>query len=315
MRSAHGARFHLSSPQGRRAREWTGRPRSLASTTPRLLRAIVAPVPRLLLAIPVYNEARSVDHVLGEVRRQAQRHPMDVLVIDDGSSDETPLLLARHPVEVIRHARNRGYGRSMQDMLRWADFDGYDWLITMDCDEQHEPAAIPEFVEAIEASRRGTVPADVISGSRYLTEMPRNDLPPADRRSINATITEELNHRVAPLLGTTLTDSFCGFKAYRIGATRLLHLDVDGYDFPMQFWVQAAANRLRVREIPIRLIYNDPTRTFGGPLNDPQTRLAAYRRTLVRELRRCADRLPPEALADLEQCAQRCPGLAAEGCV
>lgn len=265
---------------------------------------------RLLLAIPVYNEARSVDHVLGEVRRYAEREPMDILVIDDGSTDDTPLRLARHPVEVIRHARNRGYGRSMQDMLRWAEFDGYDWLITMDCDEQHEPASIPTFVEAIRASQKGTAPADVISGSRYLEPSSLDGSPPADRRSINATITEELNRRIAPLLGVTLTDSFCGFKAYRVGATRLLRLDVDGYDFPMQFWVQAAANRLRVREIPIRLIYNDPTRTFGGPLNDPHTRLATYRRTLIRELRRCADRLPPEALLDVDTCAGCCPGLA-----
>jgi len=257
----------------------------------------------------VYNEARSVDRVLTEVRRQAEQEPMDILVIDDGSTDETPLLLAKHPVEVIRHAHNRGYGRSMQDMLRWADFDGFDWLITMDCDEQHEPASIPTFVSAIRESMSGIVPADVISGSRYLPQSPQDDLPPADRRSINATITAEINQRIASLLGGPITDSFCGFKAYRIGATRQLQLDIDGYDFPMQFWVQVAAHRLRVREIPIRLIYNDPSRSFGGPLNDPRTRLAAYRRTLMREIRHCADRLPPAAVADLDLCAAQCPGL------
>src|SRR5438309_9203077 len=101
--------------------------------------------PRILIGIPVYNEQRSVAPVLDEVRRYAS----DILVIDDGSTDCTPMLLAQQPVEVIRHAENRGYGRSMQDMLRWAKVDGFDWLITMDCDEQHEPAAIPRFVERI----------------------------------------------------------------------------------------------------------------------------------------------------------------------
>lgn len=241
---------------------------------------------RVLLAIPVYNEERYLDRVISEVRRYAS----DILVIDDGSTDRTPLLLASHPVEVIRHATNRGYGRSMQDMMRWADVDAYDWLITMDCDEQHEPAAIPSFVEALRQDD-----ADVISGSRYLQSAASDDAPPPDRRSINATITAEINAR----LGLGLTDSFCGFKAYRIAAVKRLDLDVDGYDFPMQFWVQAAARRLRVREIPVRLIYNDPTRTFGGPLNDATVRLETYRRTLCRELRRCADRLPREALCDL----------------
>ena len=232
----------------------------------------------ILLGIPVYNEQAHVTRVLGEVRDFAHC----ILVIDDGSTDDTPLLLARQPVEVIRHAENRGYGRSMQDMLRWARFDGYDWLITMDCDEQHEPAAIPSFIEAI---RRDT--ADVISGSRYLRTGAggalNDDSPPKDRRAINATITEELNSR----LGLALTDAFCGFKAYRVEACERLSLDVDGYDFPMQFWVQAVAHGLVIEELPVRLIYHDPTRSFGGPLDDPHVRLTHYRRTMHRELQRC----------------------------
>ncbi len=245
----------------------------------------------ILLGIPVYNEQAHVTRVLSEVKQFADC----VLVIDDGSTDDTPILLAQQGVEVIRHAENRGYGRSMQDMLRWAKFDHYDWLITMDCDEQHEPAAIPLFIEAID---RGA--ADVISGSRYLAAG-RADAgsPPKDRRAINATITAELNRR----LGTALTDAFCGFKAYRVSACTALALDVDGYDFPMQFWVQAVARRLRIEEIPTRLIYNDPTRSFGGPLDDPTTRLEHYRRTMHDEIERCAMLLPAGAAAGLYETA------------
>ncbi len=241
---------------------------------------------RILLAIPVFNEAASIDRVLGEVRHFAR----DVLVIDDGSTDETPCRLALHAVEVIRHAENRGYGRSMQDILRWGRFDGYDWVITMDCDEQHEPASIPDFVRAIEEDD-----ADVVSGSRYLRERRDDDSPPPDRRRINEAITRELNERID--LG--LTDAFCGFKAYRVAACAALALDIDGYDFPMQFWVQAKAAGLRVREIPVRLIYNDPRRSFGGPLDDPVRRLATYRCTLHRELWRCRARLPRQATLGL----------------
>jgi len=261
--------------------------------------------PRILLGIPVYDEAEHVDRVLEEVRRYAR----DVLVIDDGSTDATPARLARHPVEVIRHAENRGYGRSMQDMIRWAAFDGFDWLITMDCDEQHEPARIPAFVDAIMAAR-----ADVISGSRYVELTPSDDAPPADRRRINATITEEVNRR----LDLALTDGFCGFKAYRVGPCSRLALDVNGYDFPMQFWVRAVAAGLRIEELPVRLIYNDLSRSFGGPLDDPARRLNHYRRTLHREILACADRLPAAAVeglaGSLETClAGRCACGAAGG--
>jgi dolichol-phosphate mannosyltransferase len=234
--------------------------------------------PRTIVGIPVYNEQAHVARVLEEVRRYAR----DILVIDDGSVDATPMLLAQQPVEVIRHAENRGYGRSMQDMLRWALVDEFDWLITMDCDEQHEPAAIPRFLEAIDADR-----ADVISGSRYLEPTPLDDAPPSDRRAINRKITAEVNRR----LGLQLTDSFCGFKAYRVSACRKLALNVDGYDFPMQFWVQAVAHGLRIEEISVRLIYNDPSRSFGGPLDDAARRLEHYQRTFRCEMRRCADLL------------------------
>src|SRR5690606_27528034 len=160
-------------------------------------------------------EEKYVRNMLSEVRKYHDQ----ILVIDDGSTDATPSLLAQQPVEVIRHAANRGYGRSLQDMFRWAQVDKFEWLITMDCDEQHEPAAIPSFLDAI---RRND--ADVVSGSRYLVNTPLDDAPPTDRRAINRTITDELNHR----LGLDLTDAFCGFKAYRVSSLNRLSLDVDG---------------------------------------------------------------------------------------
>jgi hypothetical protein len=74
----------------------------------------------------------------------------------------------------------------------------------------------------------------------------------------------------------------------------------------MQFWVQSVAAQLRIREIPVRLIYNDPNRSFGGPLDDPTHRLSAYRATMCREIDRCADRLPIEALCSERSGPQPC---------
>ncbi len=247
---------------------------------------------RALISIPVHNEERHVRAVLDRVLRYAG----NVLVVDDGSTDRTPEILKKYPIDVIRHAVNRGYGRSIRDAFMWAAADKYDWLITMDMDTQHEPEAIPEFLDA--AARNGV---DIISGSRYMG-VPGGEpaarspfAPPADRREINGRITAELNRRLGPSLGVELTDSFCGFKAYRVEALNSLDLDVDGYEFPMQFWVQSAARGLRVREIPVALIYNDLTRTFGAALDDPATRLAHYRQVMHREIRRVAGDLPPEA--------------------
>ncbi|MFO0832228.1 MAG: glycosyltransferase family 2 protein [Phycisphaerales bacterium] len=247
---------------------------------------------RTLVAIPVFNEARSVGRV---VDRVLSIHP-DVLVIDDGSTDATPSILSEFGtrVEGIRHARNMGYGQSMIDAFAYARAHAFDWLITMDCDEQHEPAAIPHFID--EARSGG---ADIISGSRYLTPPPEGQAPPPERRAVNAAITAEVNARLSRPLGTLLTDAFCGFKAYRVPPLIDMNLTETGYAFPMQFWVQAAALNLRVREMPVKLIYNDPNRSFGAVLDDPSVRLAHYRKVLHDEILSHAACLPARALAGL----------------
>ena len=237
---------------------------------------------RILVAVPVYNEEQYVADVIAEIARYADCGGAEVLVIDDGSTDTTPALLAEQPVDVIRHKVNRGYGRAIRDAFRWAQSWSYDWLITMDCDEQHEPASLPAFREAILADD-----ADVISGSRYLSDDAMETAegsPPPDRRRINATVTQWVDDR----LNLSITDSFCGFKAYRVSCLDQLDLDVDGYAIPLQFWVQCAAAGLRVKEEPIRLIYNDPNRSFGGPLDDAEQRLQHYAEVFECEMRRQA---------------------------
>ncbi len=238
--------------------------------------------PSILVAIPAHNEERSVDRVLPRVL-QAN---LPVLVIDDGSTDSTAARAAHWPVQLVRNAQNVGYGRVMQDILAWSAMRDFDWVITMDCDEQHEPEFLPEFVRAIHRDD-----ADVISGSRYLRTHENDQEAPPDRSEINRILTAEINGHLEGAFAIPLTDSFCGFKAYRTRACDALRLDANGYEFPMQFWVQAAANRLRVREIAVPRIYLDATRSFGNGLDDPTRRLSVYRETLHRELSRCRGRL------------------------
>ncbi len=220
---------------------------------------------RNLIAIPVFNEQRYVDRVLAEVRR----HHCDILVVDDGSTDSTPELLARHSdIHVLTHLENRGYGMSLSSAFSYARRRGYDWVVTMDCDEQHEPALIPIFLEEAERTQ-----ADVISGTRYPAGHDATDgSVPADRRRINRDITEMINAR----LDLNITDAFCGFKAYKVSSLKHFSITVPGYAMPMQFWVQLAGAGLTVRELEVRLIYNDPTRHFGGLLDNPIARRQHY---------------------------------------
>lgn len=243
---------------------------------------------RFLTALPVYNEAGHVVDVLSQVLQ----HSPDVLVVDDGSSDATPKLLAGlSSVKVVRHEQNRGYGAALRTAFAHAIAEGYEVLVTIDCDGQHEPQRIREFV----AAARG---ADIVSGSRYLRRLSGDSRPPVERRRINQKITAELNRRLC----LELTDAFCGFKAYRTEALRKLRLTEDGYAMPLELWVQAAHHRLDVIELAVPLIYLDEKRSFGGSLDEPQARLDYYRKVLDRSL---------EAVGGaraLENCREKWPG-------
>lgn len=228
---------------------------------------------RFLVAIPVFNEARHLTRVVSAVREYSR----DILVVNDGSTDGTAdLLRTQRDLHVVTHPENRGYGQSLIDAFCFAHRRAFDWVVTMDCDEQHEPALIPAFIRAAQRDQ-----ADVISGSRYLAPSAEDDDAPPDRRRINETIARLLHD----LLGLSLTDTFCGFKAHRVSAMRRLSLDEPGYAFPIQFWVQCVRHQLRIEELAVPRIYRDRSRRFGGTLDDPSERLRHYLEVLVRELR------------------------------
>jgi dolichol-phosphate mannosyltransferase len=223
---------------------------------------------RFLTALPVFNEASHVDPVLDEVVRYAG----DVLVVDDGSTDGTAGLLARrNDVDCIRHPQNRGYGAALKTAFEYAIRFRYDVLVTIDCDGQHEPQRIAQLVAACHE-------ADIASGSRYLALGSGLPAPqaPLERRQINEQITRELNQR----LGLSLTDAFCGFKAYGVAALAELEITEPGYGMPLELWVQAAYHRLRIVEVPVPLIYLEENRSFGGSLDDGRQRLAYYHRVM-----------------------------------
>jgi glycosyltransferase involved in cell wall biosynthesis len=219
-----------------------------------------------LAALPVYNEVGYVDAILDEVLRYADH----VLVVDDGSTDGTAEVLdRRRDITVVRHPQNRGYGAALRSAFEFTIANGFNGVVTLDCDGQHQPKRIPRFIDAAKT-------ADIVSGSRYLKQYAGDDAPPPDRLFINRRITGELNRR----LGLNLTDAFCGFKAYRSEAIHRLSITDDGYAMPLQLWVQAAAAKLRILEIPVPLIYLDLSRSFGGSLDHAETRLRYYNQVL-----------------------------------
>lgn len=230
---------------------------------------------RILTALPVFNEEGHVAEVLNEVRKYSK----EILVVDDGSSDRTEEILKTiNGIYVVRHQQNQGYGAALRTAFTYALSGQYDVLVTIDCDGQHQPALIPEMAAAV--FNQNDQPADIISGSRYLKVFPGASEPPIERRRINMQITQWLNDHFQ----WNLTDAFCGFKAYRVDSLAGLRITELGYAMPLQLWVQAAAQKMKVVEFPVPLVYLEEERSFGGSLDIAARRLAYYQEVLDREM-------------------------------
>lgn len=232
---------------------------------------------RSLTALPVFNEASHIRDVLPEV----VRHSEDVLVVDDGSHDGTAAALEAFPtIHVIHHPENQGYGAALRSAFDFSQDRGYETLVSIDCDGQHEPKLVPRLLELLHDGTSRSEPPDIVSGSRYLKAFAGDSEPPAARRQINRQITAILND----CLGWNLTDAFCGFKAYRVSSLAAFNVTELGYAMPLQHWVQAAAAGLEIVEYPVPLVYLEEERSFGGSLDNAAERLQYYLQVLAREL-------------------------------
>lgn len=222
-----------------------------------------------LIIIPVYNERETLAEVLCAIRKY---YAGCILLVDDGSTDgsvETINSLcfecAQKNIHSITHKTNLGYGAALISGFNFAIDNAYDFVLTMDCDWQHEPSYIPQFFKEIRKY-------DLVSGTRYLESMDSDTNAPNDRKKINMFLSEMLTNETS----LSLTDSFCGFKAYKVQAIKKLDLNEKGYAFPMEFWVEVCMNNLKFKEVPIPRIYTGAKRSFGDTLDNPDVRLAHY---------------------------------------
>jgi dolichol-phosphate mannosyltransferase len=224
-----------------------------------------------LIALPAYNEQKDIGCIISQIKK----YDLDILVIDDGSTDGTQEQLSNiENINTIVHEKNLGYGQTVIDAFKYGISNCYDSIITMDCDGQHIPDELQIFLTQISNY-------DIVSGSRYLIQTNKLDpqIPP-DRYAINMEITQILNETTT----LNLTDSFCGFKAYKTDAIKKMKLTEKGYGMPLQLWMQAWKLGLGIKEIPVKLIYNNAEKRFSGELDNPAIRINYYKEIIKREM-------------------------------
>lgn len=195
---------------------------------------------RALLVIPAYNEERSIATTLAELRRECSWAA--VLVVNDGSRDETARIARSLGVRVLSLPFNLGIGGAVQTGFQYAVQHGYDVIVQVDADGQHVPGEVARLIGPVV---HGT--ADVVVGSRFLEGRLYRQTP---GRALGIAILARLIHLI---VGRRFTDPTSGFRAYSRGAVLALAEEYP-YDYPEpEALVYLSRRRFRILEIPVHM--------------------------------------------------------------
>jgi len=212
----------------------------------------------ILLLIPCFNEEENIEYILEQLRivkQNSQKRPefnLKILVINDGSTDKTKQILMKNNRDslfsIVNFNENKGYGYTLIRGFSYAKEMKISWIITFDMDGQHKPECLYKFIELI----LERPPYQIISGSRYKNSNHNWQKPWKDRFLVNTIITGILN-----TLGFSITDAFCGLKAYECKAITDLELTVTGYEIPIEIWIKSMKKGYNIVEKGVPVIYKD----------------------------------------------------------
>ena len=205
----------------------------------------------IVAAVPAFNEEKTIAKVVA----RAMRHVDRVVVVDDGSTDDTALIAETLGAHVVRHDENKGYGAAIRSCFSAARDLAADVLVTMDGDGQHDPEEIPKLVQPILSGE-----SEVAVGSRFhrggQEEIPRYRM--AGMRMLN-----QATNRIAK---QKVTDTQSGFRAYSKKAIDSIKIYETGMGVTSEIDVRSGDAGLRVVEVPISVTYGGLDSSSQNPL-------------------------------------------------
>ena len=194
-----------------------------------------------VIVIPVFNEAGAVGEVIEDVRAHGFEH---IIVVDDGSADESYYLSSAYNVLALRLKINRGKGAAVKAGIMAANLLDADVVVTMDGDGQHDPADIAPLIAPILEGK-----SDVVLGSRLLN---REEMP-----WIKVVANNVGNFFTWLFYGLLVSDSQSGFRAYSRYAALIIDTKADKYEYDSKVIREIKNNRLRFTEVPVHTRYTE----------------------------------------------------------
>ena len=209
---------------------------------------------RTLVIIPAYNEGRNIAKVVTAI--QAAIPEADLVVINDGSRDNTNEESRRAGAVVVSHPFNMGYGVTIQTGYKYAIANGYDFIVQIDGDGQHDPNYIQKLLEPI---RSGDT--DLALGSRFLDV---ESYRPSFSRRLGIVFFRRL---ISILIGRNITDPTSGFQAFNRHVAAFFTSEIFPCDYPdADVLLTLNLAGFRIREVPVRMFSNTEGKSMHSGL-------------------------------------------------
>jgi glycosyltransferase involved in cell wall biosynthesis len=207
---------------------------------------------KIIICIPAFNEAKTISDIVNKSKKYAN----EVIVYDDGSTDETYEVTKSTGATVIRNPENKGYGVAIRSLFQAAREQGADVMVTLDSDGQHNPDQIPDLVEPI--LKQGF---DLVIGSRFLKRDNKVKVP--RYRSFGIKTITKLAQSASY---SGISDSQSGFRAYSKNALSKINLFEDGMAVSTEILLRAKEKNLLSTEVPITINYDIKDTSTHNPI-------------------------------------------------
>ena len=198
-----------------------------------------------LIIVPAYNESRVIAQTLIELRKNTNA---DILLVDDGSTDQTTQKAQDAGVKTVRHLINLGLGAAIETGLEYARRNNYDQAVTFDADGQHNPKDIQKLLTALQEH-------DLVVGTRQInpTRMPL----------VKRLGNKILNLLTAIIFGVSCADTQSGLRALNKKAINTIRIKTNRYEVSSEILFEAQRNKLKIGEVPVEVIYTPHSLSRG----------------------------------------------------
>ncbi len=198
---------------------------------------------KYLILIPAYNSELSIRPLIGQLRKELSTVTCTIVVVNDGSTDNTEKIAVGLGIQTISHNRNLGKGNALRSGFTFAQDEGFDAIVTIDADLQHDPSVLPRMMSQFEAEK-----SDILIGVRHFS----GGMSWARRLSNSVT-----SAAMTIKTGVRIPDSQSGYRIMKTKSVKSLNLRTGRYETESEILIKLARQNARFGFYPIPTIYNN----------------------------------------------------------